>query len=631
MANPFEVVPELKIAQVVEVAGTTIRAELSVDVTELTRSHGGRVYSIGQFGNIVKIHIGRRLVFGFVTLLRMRSDELVDSDVRIPPDADQRVLEIELFAEGDWSTEEKDLAFSRGVTIYPLPRQAVYLLTKKEAGLLYTAAEGSAATKANSLIPFGSYVGVDSAVCHANIDKMFSMHCVVLGSTGSGKSGAVASIVHSILEHKPTSGGKCSPRIVILDPHGEYGSAFGERAIVFRAYDPIGKDAHDGESIKLPYWLMSAEEIRSLVIGKTEHEATSQHNIVYKALAHARMVTVGLVEPAPTSHGTSIPDNVQHDEPRPRAGVKPEALAEFDRDKSIPFSWDEFSNHIEFIQGARVGKATKKLEPIPPSEEPAKKTKHVLDKLAVLRRDSRAQFLMKEWVYGKSPQLSEVLQQLVGVLSSKEERDIRVVDISGLPNEIAGPLTALIARLLFQYKLYQTHEEKHRDPILLICEEAHRYVPDKGEAEYSAAQMAVRRIAKEGRKYGLGLMLVSQRPADIDGTVISQCGTWLVLRLSNAADQQHVARFLPDGLSGMTRSLPSLSRQEAIFVGEGAALPARIRIRDLPESKLPKSASIPFALGWMGPRNSIEELKVISTRMDGTDNRPIRDTSNDGF
>jgi hypothetical protein len=136
----------------------------------------------------------------------------------------------------------------------------------------------------------------------------------------------------------------------------------------------------------------------------------------------------------------------------------------------------------------------------------------------------------------------------------------------------------MLARLLFQYKLYQTQAERKRDPILLVCEEAHRYVPDRGEAEYAAAQNAVRRIAREGRKYGLGLMLVSQRPADIESTVISQCGTWLVLRLTNSADQQHVARFLPDGLSGMTRVLPVLAQQEAIFVGEGAALPARIRI-----------------------------------------------------
>src|SRR4051812_36364644 len=173
----------------------------------------------------------------------------------------------------------------------------------------------------------------------------------------------------------------------------------------------------------------------------------------------------------------------------------------------------------------------------------------------------------------------------------------------------------MLARLLFQYKLYQSLEERAKDPLLLVCEEAHRYVPDRGEAEYAAAQAAIRRIAREGRKYGLGLMLVSQRPADVEGTVISQCGTWLVLRLTNAADQNHVARFLPDGLAGMTRTLPTLGQQEALFVGEGAALPARVRVRDLNDDQLPKSATAEFARGWSSPCLSEPEIDNVAARM----------------
>ena len=176
----------------------------------------------------------------------------------------------------------------------------------------------------------------------------------------------------------------------------------------------------------------------------------------------------------------------------------------------------------------------------------------------------------------------------------------------------------MIARLLFQYKLYQTQDERAKDPILLVCEEAHRYVPDRGEAEYAAAQSAIRRIAREGRKYGIGLMLVSQRPADIESTVIAQCGTWLVLRLTNSADQQHVSRFLPDGLSGMTRVLPALAQQEAIFVGEGAALPARVRVRDLLPNERPRSESVSFAAGWANERLSPAQIKLVTDRMDGS-------------
>lgn len=613
--NCFDVVSDLRIGHIVEVAGTTVRIELSGDVSELSRTHEGRVYSIGQIGSVVKIHFGRQLVFGFVTLLRMRSEELHEFVVPIPPDADQRVMEVELFAEGVWNTAQGGLTFKRGVTTYPLPRMGVYLLTRDETVILYQAAEGKQeAAEYDALVPFAFYVGADSAQCRANIDKMFGMHCAILGSTGSGKSGAVAALIHSVLEHQAKGIDVCRPRIVIIDPHGEYGRAFGNRAVVYRAYDPIGTEETAGIPIHLPYWLMSADEFRLLLIGKTEQEATSQNNIVYKALTYARMVAADLVNPSPSSYGTAAPtDGLSPDEPRPKAGIKQEKISEFDRDKPRPFSLTELFNHMNYLQASRPKGSI--LEKIPDSDF-GKYFKSILDKLSVLRQDPRIRFLMNEWSQ-KSPSLGEVINQFVGNMSSEntDRRDIRIIDISGLPNEVAGPLAAMLARLLFQYKIYQTLEERKSDPILLVCEEAHRYVPDRGEAEYAAAQAAIRRIAREGRKYGIGLMLVSQRPADVESTVISQCGTWLVLRLTNAADQQHVARFLPDGLIGMTKVLPTLAQQEAIFVGEGASLPARVRIRDLPKEKLPKSESAKFSEGWSIPRLTSDEIRKIAIRM----------------
>jgi hypothetical protein len=615
MAN-FDLVADLKIGNIVEVAGTTIRVELSGDVTELTRSHEGRVYPIGQIGSIVKVHFGRRLVFGFVTLLRMRSEEMIEQGQPIPPEADQRVMEIELFAEGVWQGVNGTLKFTRGVSTYPLPRQGVYLLTRDEAVDLYKSAEGQLHNEGiDPLVPFATYVGADSARCRANIDKMFGMHCAVLGSTGSGKSGAVAALLHSVLEHKPNGTDLCRPRIVIIDPHGEYGQAFGARAVVYRAYDPIGHEQAQGEPIKLPYWLMSADEFRSLAIGKTEFEATSQNNVIYKALTYARLVAAGLVDPSPNNYGGAAPaDGSNPDDPRPKVGVEAQAIVEFDRDKPRPFSLDELINHIIYLQGARVSK-TNTLERIPDGDF-TKNFKSILDKLAILRRDPRINFLMANWDAG-APTLSQVIAQFTSEVQTGDDnkKDIRILDISGLPNEVAGPLAGMLARLLFQYKLYQTSDERKQDPILLVCEEAHRYVPDRGEAEYATAQMAIRRIAREGRKYGLGLMLVSQRPADVESTVISQCGTWLVLRLTNQADQQHVARFLPDGLSGMTKALPNLAQQEAIFVGEGASLPARVRIRNLTSHQLPRSQSAKFAEGWSGLGLSGAELDAVVDRM----------------
>lgn len=625
MSNTFELVPDLKIGHIVEVSGTAIRVELSGDVTELTRTHEGRVYPIGQIGSIVKVHFGRRLVFGFVTLLRMRSEELIEQAKPIAPDADQRLMEVELFAEGVWNAAEGKLHFVRGVTTYPLPRQTVHLLTRAEAGEIYSAAEGQQhGADIDPLVPFAHYAGADNALCRANIDKMLGMHCAILGSTGSGKSGAVAVLLHSMLEHKPAGDKVAHPRIVVLDPHGEYGHAFKGRAVVYRAYDPLGTEVTTGIPITLPYWLMSAEEFRMLVIGKTEQEATSQNNIIYKALTHARMVSAGLVDPAPAAHGSPAPtDGLEPDVPRPRKGIEYERLVEFDRDKPRPFSLDELVNHILYLQAARVQGAA--LGSITATDF-SKSFKSILDKISVLRRDPRIQFLMNEWT-SESASLEKIIAQLVGEpsLEGGANKDLRILDISGLPNEVAGPLAAMLARLLFQYKLYQTQDERKRDPVLLVCEEAHRYVPNRGDAEYAAAQTAIRRIAREGRKYGIGLMLVSQRPADVESTVISQCGTWLVLRLTNASDQEQVSRFLPDGLSGMTKALPNLAQQEAIFVGEGAAMPARIRIRDLTKDQLPKSDTAKFAQGWTLERLSEKEIKVVASRMAGNQAAPVKE------
>ena len=246
--NAFEPIGDLKFGHIVEVAGAAVKVELEGTVSELTRSFGGRIYPIGQIGSVVKVHFGRRLVFGFVTLLRMRSEEQIDGE-RVTPDADQRVMEVELFAEGSWLSGENRLRLTRGVTTYPLPYQGVYLLTREEAGILYQAAEGQRPEGMDPLVPFATYVGAEAVPCRANIDRMFGMHCAVLGSTGSGKSGAVAAVLHSVLDHRPVPETACHPRVIILDPHGEYGSAFGSRAVVYRAYDPIGTDDGGGEQI----------------------------------------------------------------------------------------------------------------------------------------------------------------------------------------------------------------------------------------------------------------------------------------------------------------------------------------------------------------------------------------------
>ncbi|KAF3984406.1 MAG: ATP-binding protein [Methylococcales symbiont of Hymedesmia sp. n. MRB-2018] len=599
MSDIFIASQNLKIGRVVEVSGNSIRIELDENINELTRSINGQIYPVGQMGSVIKIHFGRKVLFAFVRLLRMRS-EIIDNEGNKPLNSndDSRVLEADLFGQGIWSKSIGKLDFTRGVETYPLPLQFAYLCLNEELESVYRAAESYAEENSVSpMIPIGNYVGGNNAICKANIDKLFGHHFAILGSTGVGKSGTVASILHSVLEHQ-IEGATLKPRIIMIDPHGEYPSAFGARATVYRAHNDAAMHDGTGDLLQLPYWLMSSDELRSLIIGKTEFEATSQNNIIYEAITYARQLEAGLIK--------DLGDN-------PLGGAKAEKadditdddLLNFDRDKPLPFKLEQFVKHIDKVQGRKKDKADNLA-----ASTGRDKVDTILKKLKVLRANPQLKFMMEEFS-DTAPNLKKVLSQFIG---NAEGKDIRIIDISGLPNEVAGSLVAIIARLLFQYKLWQSKEERQNDPILFLCEEAHRYVPNHGEAQYKEAQEAIRRIAKEGRKYGLGLGLISQRPSDVESTVLSQCNSWIVLRLTNSNDQAHVAKFLPDSLSGLTKMLSALTRREAIFVGEAAALPSRIRIRKLTKEQLPNSNDISFAVGWENEPISDDKLDTIVER-----------------
>ena len=616
--NNFDIDSDLEIGNVFEVSGNAIKIALLKSITELTKSYNGKVYSVGQLGSIIKLHMGRRIIFATVKLLRLQTDEesaLISESMesRSASDHDKRVLEADLLGEGFANKTTRSLKFRRGVTTYPLPLQAVHLTTQLELEALYESVESSRDDDTDAHAAIGTYVGATKVQCRADIDKLFGQHCAVLGSTGSGKSGTVAAIIHAVLEHQAREDRITRPSIILIDPHGEYGAAFPMQSTKYVAYDSLGNDDDGTQRIELPYWLMSSDEFRSLVVGKTEFEATSQANTVYKALAHARMVEAGLIRSALEPIPIDLPDGQHAEEPVALDDVSEEQIISFDRDKPRPFKLAEFRAHIENRQAVR--KQGNNWNPVTPSDF-QKEFASILNKFRVLSSDQRIQFLMAEYT-DESQDLTQILSQFLDVEGNDSE-PLKIIDISGLPNEVAGPLTGAIARLLFQYKLHQTREQRENDPVLFVCEEAHRYVPNSGSAQYEVAQSAIRRLAREGRKYGLGLMLVSQRPADVEGTVISQCNSWIVLRLSNSSDQQHVSKFLPDNLSGMTSLLSSLPRQEALFVGEAAALPARIKLNTLRSDQLPNSNDVSFASGWASERTTSETLEEIVTRMSGS-------------
>ena len=550
-----EPIENLSIGTIIEVDGSHIIAELHPGLTELSRVYGGETYAIGQFGSILRIHFGRRMIYALVGRLRMKADYELELGSTSTATSDERVVEAELFGEGEWIRDRAgilQLQFERGVANYPLPQQTVYLTPKTDL-------QSISGHTYRTVIELGEHVGSGGSPCLADLNELLGKHTAILGSTGAGKSGAVAAILHSILERgQQRHYENWNPLIVILDPHNEYGSAFSEHSRL----------STDDGSLELPYWLLNLQETINLIIGKTEFVATSQSNIIKSALLDAR--TEGARQLGLETESITVDSPVPYDLERLRQYIN--------QDKPRQASRQESHNSI-------------------------------LQKLDVLQADGRLRFLMTAWNADTSDPFPDVVAKLLGLGAQP-----RVVDLSGVPNEVAGVASAVIARTLFNLKLWQTADERESNPVLLVCEEAHRYVPNRGDAQYEAAQDAIRRIAKEGRKYGLGLLLVSQRPSELESTVLSQCNSWIVLRITNDADREHVRGMLPDSMAGLARMLSALRRQEAIFVGQAAMLPSRIMIRSLPSHQIPRSHDVDFDKGWQSKQATQAEFGEVATR-----------------
>lgn len=556
LRNPNDTIDNLAIGTIIEVDGSHIVAELAPTLSELSRVYAGETYPIGQFGSIVKIHFGRRLIFAFVGRLRMKAEYEAERGITSQASGDERIVEADLFGEAEWVLDSTAtppswaLRFERGVATFPLPQQTVYLTPKAELRFIYGQSKGT-------VVRLGEHVGTGGTPCYAEMNELLGKHTAILGSTGSGKSGTVAAVIHSLLE-RGAGYDKWQPRIIILDPHNEYPSAF-----------PTHKRlSTDDGTLALPYWLLNFQESIALLIGKTEFVATSQANIVKIALLKARQE--GALE----------------------LGLDPSKITV---DSPVPYKLATFGAAVERDK--------------PPQASKQESHNSILEKLDVLVRDTRFGFLMAEWAGGNQDPFPAIVEQLVGAGPQP-----RIVDLSGIPNEVAGVSSAVIARTLFNLKVWQNADERSKDPVLLVCEEAHRYVPNSGEAQYEAAQEAVRRIAKEGRKYGIGLLLVSQRPSEVETTVLSQCNSWIVLRITNDADREHVRSILPDSMAGLTKMLSGLRRQEAIFVGQAAMLPSRILVRSLAPNQLPRSHDIDFDRGWQNDAMTSEQLKTLAKR-----------------
>lgn len=390
------------------------------------------------------------------------------------------------------------------------------------------------ARPAASNVRVGSIHQDRSLPAFVTTDHLVGKHFAVLGTSGSGKSCTVALLLRAILEQN-TCG-----HIVLLDPHNEYRQAFGERAEIVSP-----------QNMEMPYWLLNFEETVELLIGREGMSAETEVGILKGGILEAKRRYVG--EGRDTSYITV--------------------------DTPVPY---RMATLLQFLD-RQMGRLDK-----PDTAAPYLRIK---DRIETLTADSRYSFMFSGMFI--SDNMSKILSRILRIPVAG--KPITIVDLSGVPSEIVEVLVSMLSRMIFDFNLWS--ERSKAVPVLLVCEEAHRYVP-KGEAAFPSARKALARIAKEGRKYGVALCLITQRPSEISPEVLSQCNTLFALRMSNFPDQEFVAKTLPDSAGGLINALPALRTQEAIVVGEGVNVPVRLTMDNLAEEFRPRSGSAKFAAAW---------------------------------
>lgn len=379
------------------------------------------------------------------------------------------------------------------------------------------------------------------------IDALLGKHFALLGSTGTGKSTSAALILHRICEQAPEG------HVIMVDPHGEYAAAFRNTGVIL-----------DVSNLQMPYWLMNFEEHCEILVTTQGDERQLDCEVLGKCLLEARS--------------------------RNRLA---EQIGKITVDSPIPYLLSDLS----VILNNHMGKLDKGH-----SSAPYMRIKNKLDEL---KGDPRYQFLFSGMLVGDT--MAEFIAKLFRLPSGG--RPISIIDVSGVPSDITSTVVAVLSRMVFDFAVW-AREEKTR-PILLVCEEAHRYVPSEKNADGSSVGRILSRIAKEGRKYGISLGLITQRPSDLAEGVLSQCGTIIAMRLNNDRDQAFVRAAMPEGARGFLDSIPALRNRECVICGEGVAIPIRASFDDLEEFKRPASADPSFTELWSSSGG--EEEMVLRT------------------
>ncbi|MEM6890976.1 MAG: ATP-binding protein [Pseudomonadota bacterium] len=572
---------ETSLGTVQDVSGVSISVTMnSKRLSGLTFVHG-HAHRIGQLGSFVKIPIGYIDLFGIVSQVGASAipDSLKDEDT-----TSHRWLTVQLIGEG--SRQGK---FQRGISQYPTIDDEVHLVTEADLAKIY-----GKKGEQNHLVKIGHIAGSESIDALVDVNRLVTRHSAIVGTTGSGKSTTVAGLLNALSEPESFP----SSRIVVVDIHGEYGKALKEKANVFKI-NPDKRNSWE-RGLFLPYWAMSFDEFLAVTFGNLPSNARNvilEKVIEYKALAldshpipGITKETVSADSPVPFSLHQLWYDLYCH-----------EFGTYYSDDGKLP-EQDNWAFELDADENEKRGDPSKGIPPrfkknknVKGDDEKITKLPNQLnihgplENLGARLRVARYDFLLNpgDWkpnTVGKvEADLPALLQSWIG-----SGKPISVLDLSGVPTSILNDVVGIFLRVLYDAMFWARNlsQGARERPLLVVMEEAHLYLNDELQG---LASSIVKRIVKEGRKYGIGAMIVSQRPSEINSTILSQCGTFFALRLSNSSDRSHITGALSDNLEGLTNMLPVLRTGEAIVLGEAVSLPMRTLISAPPEEARPDS------------------------------------------
>lgn len=508
-----------------------------------------------QVNNLVAIKASkqRQTLIGMVSKIIRKFSEMLDDSDEIEKDD---VVKITLIGTLFDKFGTRENIFKRTLESVPEITAQCYIMNNEDLSNFMSVLSVNSEGKDNSL-KIGNYTLNKDATAYLDGNRLFQKHAVIVGSTGSGKSCTVATLIEEIAKLQ-------SSNAVVFDIHGEYEPIIGENIKHFKIAGP--SDGVSDGFIYLPYWLLTYEEMISMMIDRSDNNAPNQAMIFSRTVYKCKkdyLISVGK---------SDIVDDITIDSPTPY---------------DIKTLLDELNAiNSEVVPGAKAG-STKK-------GDFNGTLSRFIQRLENKVSDKRLNFLFSS---DKSLLNYDYMVELCSklMLPASSNGGVKIIDFSEVPSDVLPLVVSLVARLIFSVQQWTDREKIN--PIAIFCDEAHLYIPQNTKQGIEAQSLnSFERIAKEGRKYGIGLVVITQRPSEVDRTVLSQSSNFIAMRLTNADDQNVIKKLLPDSLGNFGELLPILDVGEALIVGDASLLPSRINVnKPNPE---PNSATIGFWSEW---------------------------------